>query len=686
MLQILVLAGAGMLAPAEASDLAAANRLYFQGRPLEALAAYEAAARKDSPILARLNAALVLQELGRDAEAVRALESAARSDPSEVRVQSALAWAHLYNDDHAAAKKLFARALQARPARDLDLLGAAMAEIEASRYPAAVKLLESLLEKRPRLAVGHWQLGEARAAQGDARRALDSYQAVLKADSHFVEARPRLAVLFEGQKQLDEAWRQHAKVALVDPDAPDARDGKARLAPSLTRTPDRIMPARRIARHYSVTPAPGRERLPVLRVGLGTRSSGNPLPRRLVAWRAAGPFSLLPQKTGTPLVRGKARDRWTIRISSGDARAAEVLGPEGTVAASFTGSVLVRQDAPDGRTLIVDELTYAPGYSWAGTADKEVRGDLEVAIDPKGEGLLLINHVNLEEYLYGVLASEMPGNWPAEALKAQAVIARSQALYRRLVSRPHGARGYDLCDEQHCQVYGGVAAESRKAREAVDATHQEILSFNGRPAHTIFFSNCGGHTQSGAEVGWADLPYWQAVFDGRQKEAPPASPLELKDWLQGEPRAYCNIPRYISPPEFRWTRAVPARDLEGRLARKAAIGRIQAVTPLRRSASGRVLSIRIRGTAGDVVLDKEHEIRRTLGLGPLRSTLFVTETVRRKGLVDAVLFYGGGWGHGIGMCQAGAGGRAESGWSYQGILAHYFPGTKFEKLDAKGGL
>ena len=114
-------------------------------------------------------------------------------------------------------------------------------------------------------------------------------------------------------------------------------------------------------------------------------------------------------------------------------------------------------------------------------------------------------HWHMEEYLYGVVPYEMPATFPPEALKAQAVMARTYALNHL---GEHAKYGYDLCDGQHCQVYGGVTAEAKSARDAVDATRSLVVKYNGRPVSAVFSSNSGGFTQDGKNAGWNDMPYW----------------------------------------------------------------------------------------------------------------------------------------------------------------------------------
>ncbi|MBV9080343.1 MAG: SpoIID/LytB domain-containing protein [Elusimicrobia bacterium] len=308
-------------------------------------------------------------------------------------------------------------------------------------------------------------------------------------------------------------------------------------------------------------------------------------------------------------------------------------------------------------------------------SDREVRGDVEIAADHKGKTLVIVNVLSVEEYLYGVLAAEMPVQWPLEALKAQAVMARDVGLYRSREMKIHKRWGYDVCDEQHCQVYNGVGVESEKVRTAVDATRGRVLLYNGNLCHTVFSSNCGGMTQSGPEAGWTDVPYWKSVSDARTEVKTPKSPWEWKRWVQQAPDVYCKGSQYVWRPEYRWMRVVPAETIAAKLARKKKLGRVKQIYVVKRARSGSVQRVRVVGTKGEIILSKEEQIRHYLGLGSLRSNLFFVQTVVRDNKAERFIFWGGGWGHGVGFCQSGAAGRAEDGASYQEILQAYFPGT-----------
>lgn len=134
-------------------------------------------------------------------------------------------------------------------------------------------------------------------------------------------------------------------------------------------------------------------------------------------------------------------------------------------------------------------------------------------------------------------------------------------------------------------------------------------------------------------------------------------------------------------PEYRWWRVVPAEEMGRRVARKRHIGRIRQIRILKRNATGRVRKVQIVGTNGVLVLTKEHEIRRYLGMGLLRSDMFTIHRLVENGKTKTFIIAGGGWGHGVGFCQSGAAGRAEDGKPFEEILGHYFPGTKVKKVE-----
>jgi stage II sporulation protein D len=270
------------------------------------------------------------------------------------------------------------------------------------------------------------------------------------------------------------------------------------------------------------------------------------------------------------------------------------------------------------------------------------RGVLELR--PSATGVTVINTLPLEQYLYGVVPSEMSASWPAESLKSQAIAARSYAVANL---GKHKSRGYDVCDTDECQVYTGAAVEAVRSNQAIDATRGEVLMYGRKTIAAFFHSSSGGHTENSEDVWHQRLPYIRAVPDYDQKS-----------------------------PHFAWYKNVSSEKIASGLARQGVdVGQLTQVSPLSRSTSGRVREIQVVGTAGSRTVRGE-TFRIAAGLN---STLFNVAPVGEGQPVE-FSFAGRGWGHGLGLSQWGARSLAEAGYSYMQILGHYYPGAQLGRV------
>ena len=175
--------------------------------------------------------------------------------------------------------------------------------------------------------------------------------------------------------------------------------------------------------------------------------------------------------------------------------------------------------------------------------------------------LTLINNLNMEEYLYGVVPAEIPASWHREALKTQAVAARTYAF--RHLNR-HGSDHFDVCATQHCAVYKGLLGEHSNTSRAVDDTRGVVLyGSNGRLLSTFFSLSCGGRTQDVSEIwGSAKNKSLSGVFDGKRMGAAALlSPFAMEEWVRTFPDTYCRI-KGAGETSFRWIRYLNAQDLE----------------------------------------------------------------------------------------------------------------------------
>lgn len=330
--------------------------------------------------------------------------------------------------------------------------------------------------------------------------------------------------------------------------------------------------------------------------------------------------------------------------------------------------------------------------------ERVYRGRIEIGRYRKST-LTAVNVIPVEEYLYGVVSSEMPDSWPLEALKAQAVCSRSYALVKGgLGGTSDAKKGYKITDTTDFQVYRGALYENPNAVKAVDMTNGELVGFKNKAIAAYYFSSGGGSTESSEEVWGFELPYLSAMSDS---------------W-EG---------KFATEP---WKIGYTFGELTRLLEDYSAIGPISDINVLNTSQSGRVSLLRVTGLHGSMAMQTT-SIRIVLGLKGTKFTVVKagdtpdsvavrsasgegeiriggcfarsasgTDTVRGENgqyivksstnmtgfgaeapeSTDEVYIYGLGSGHGVGMSQTGAAGMAEKGFTYKEIIEYYFKGCK----------
>ncbi len=323
---------------------------------------------------------------------------------------------------------------------------------------------------------------------------------------------------------------------------------------------------------------------------------------------------------------------------------------------------------------------------------RRYRGDIGIYHTVGKPGITVINTLPIEQYLYGVIKNEISPEWPREAVKAQAVAARTYALAN---NTKHQADGFDICATTDCQVYGGRDSEAPKATAAVDATRGLVLTYKDKLISAYFHSSSGGYTENSENVWSSSQPYLRGVADFDQNS-----------------------------PYYKWEKKLTLASLNQIITDAGYnIGSLQAIelSPLTipstisadRGVSGRVKSVYLKGTTGTIQLSGT-KLRNMLNL---KSTLFDVTLVKsyselampvyagtdRKdqlhGLsvltakksrlaalepTDFVVISGFGWGHGLGLSQWGAKAMAESGpigntEYFKDILKHYYQGVEIKK-------
>ena len=307
------------------------------------------------------------------------------------------------------------------------------------------------------------------------------------------------------------------------------------------------------------------------------------------------------------------------------------LNPMSPLAAKLDGDTITLADRVGAGELIIEPQD--DGYVWIG--DRWYRGTTQLILQE--DGITAINHVDLEQYLYSVVGAEAVSSWPIEALKAQAVAARSYALYKQ--SRESNGI-YDVDTTVGTQVYKGLDSEYTTTHEAVNSTFGQVMTYDNEVILAAFHSSSGGYTENVEDVWSSPLPYLRAVVDYDQES-----------------------------PVFEWQQIIPVSKIQSLVA---GIGRIKGLQPTTMTPRGRVVTMKVTGDRGSTIVSGK-DLRQVLDL---RSTLFRVSTDGEN-----LSIKGRGFGHGLGLSQWGAYYLAQKGINYHQILAHYYQSANLTKLE-----
>jgi stage II sporulation protein D len=289
-----------------------------------------------------------------------------------------------------------------------------------------------------------------------------------------------------------------------------------------------------------------------------------------------------------------------------------------------------------GKSFPYEKVTIKTEDSDAITIDgRKFRG--KIRLIKKGNTLLVVNYIELEDYLKGILYHEVSHYWPKEALKAQAIISRSYAMYQ---CQENKHKDFDLTNDIYSQVYGGKTSERYRTTKAVEETESMVLTYKDKLFPAYFHATCAGHTEDAASL-------WNINI------------IPLK----GVSCFYCQ-----ASPHFNWHYVISLDEF--RLKLKEAgykIDDIQGIEIVNRNKSGRIIQLKIISSKTELKINAK-DLRNIIGPNIIRSTNFNLGLAERD-----VVFEGFGWGHGVGLCQWGAYAMAKQGGSYQEILKYYYP-------------
>lgn len=382
----------------------------------------------------------------------------------------------------------------------------------------------------------------------------------------------------------------------------------------------------------------------------------------------------------------------------------------------------------DACRFTVHDVIIGVNFHWERKETQTFQGSLTLLRE--NDTLTVINELPLESYLVSVISSEMSAACPTELLRAHAVVSRSWLLAQLINAEQVAASpatepepvntsdqtpdeiirwydrenhaNFDVCADDHCQRYQGISkAFSPEAFAAIQDTRGKVLVFDDEVCDARYSKSCGGITEV-YRAAWEekDVAYLTARYDWQGERADFVLPLtdeaNAEAWITASPKAYCNtdskallariLPGFDQETMdfYRWRVRYSQAELCELLQSRTGIdfGAILALEAVERGESGRIIRLKITGAKRVVTIGKELEIRRALSKSHLYSSAFIMRTDAGEGTEcpSAFELIGAGWGHGVGLCQIGAAVMADSGFTHEQILSHYFKGAELQTL------
>ncbi|MDR2652902.1 MAG: SpoIID/LytB domain-containing protein [Prevotellaceae bacterium] len=366
------------------------------------------------------------------------------------------------------------------------------------------------------------------------------------------------------------------------------------------------------------------------------------------------------------------------------------------------------------------DVTIGVEFHWQRKENQRFKGALQFIIENKK--ITAVNIINIEDYLTCVISAEMSATSSMELLKAHAVISRGWLLAQIKKSENIGKNkteyksisqteteyirwwdredhsNFDVCADDHCQRYQGITrANTTYVVDAIEATRGLVLTADGKICDARFSKSCGGVMEK-FENTWEPVEhsYLQGLADTDDEKAIDLTIEEnAEKWIRTSPESFCNtndktiLSQVLNDYDretsdfYRWKVEYTQSQISELAYRRSGFdfGEIIDIIPIQRGSSGRIIKLKIIGTKLVKIIGKELMIRRTFSNTHLYSSAFVVEKDDEKnGIPQKFTFIGAGWGHGVGLCQIGAAVMGAKGYSYDKILAHYFPNSKLEKL------
>ena len=509
-------------------------------------------------------------------------------------------------------------------------------------------------------ALNYLGLANLYKLKGDITKSINYFEKVIAVDNNITKVYPSLATSYEKVDNESSAY-EYWKKSLNTGRSKDLAQKKIKeLQEKYPYLKEKEETEKKLKREniewMNINKAPQNENLKDIKIGIVDEVDQ-------ISFQSNKKFRIID---GDKLiVEGNENEQWSINRDMSEYK---IYKNDNLIKTIKTNNNLKIESKNDESIFIIYDIAYGQGYFWAGSEDRQYRGNFEL-YTLNSKKFNLINKINMAEYLYSVVPAEMPALWPLEALKAQTIAARSYTL--RHLNR-HLEDGYNLCDSVHCAAYHGIKSEHDKSNKAVNETLKEAAYYNGRVIDAVFSSNCGGYCESSEDVWGNKHEYLSGVSTMiEEKYNFPLSPSKLNNWLKSSPPSYSNGELTFNN-IYRWTKTI---DIDF-IKEKFEIDVLKNIIVKERSKGGSVKSVEIigsqNGTNKNVIRTVEKDYIRS-SLGGLRSNRFVIDRIyNREGNINKLVVYGAGWGHNVGMDQSAAATMAEKGYNYKEIIKFFY--------------
>ncbi len=637
---------------------------YLQGRLEDAASGYRyLATLGEGGAEASVNLALMARDQGKEDEALAHWVKATLLEPYDSFLWSQRGWSSLALRRYRDARDSFKKAIetssityQTAEAR----FGLGLTEQLDGNDKAAIAAYSIAYTHSPYLLPAV----SAQMGRLASRRKRDStaelyFKQSLSQDPKQLETILELARIYERNGSPKAAWQGYKLALDLDSSDPAAQAGFSRTEAFLLERAEKVLPVRRLVSplmtHFSQPPAS-----PSVRVGLFSNPEGLSAQLTRFYCISGSGFKLVDTRLGE-IARSRPLDQWEVSFRP-ETRVIEVRDAHRELKFTTKQNFRIEPIHP-GATVLVKSAALVD-IKGVDIGDREMRGAVEGV--PSPQGFQLVNELGLEDYLSSRISALLPSGAPPEALKAEAVLARTQ-LAGLPAAAHHSFLRTDLCDSTHCHVYPGISQENLAARRAVIDTRGIKVSLG---------------------AGWLPLQHVSCGFateetPDRPKPHPPLlAPSELERRIHSYPGSdlYCEASALAQPAWSRWVRLLEAQWIRDRIERGQELGPLRGLRVLERSPSGRAKALEIIGAYRTIKLEGAAAIEKALSPGGIRSMLFTVQPIYRSKNIEYLLIWGAGTGSGQGLCNAGAMGQAHLGRSYRDILKFYFPNASFPQL------